>query len=128
MARKTNNSTPFGRFVKSRRTALKMTLLEVADAMKAEGWPVSYATVAHWESESKPVMPKEFLKPGFVRALAKVLQTTPVLIFDECGYLEGLDEPLDTRNALINSLVRVLFKLTLQELEAVATIVQRFAR
>ncbi len=123
-------STRLAQFLRSRRTALQLTQRDVQQRLEQRGYKYSEAAIAHWERSTKSVTAKGILKdPGFLQALAEVLETTPVAIMEAAGYLEGL-EPitgLDTLNSDTRNLIAIFEKLPPERRKVMMDIAQGFA-
>lgn len=120
-------STSFARFLRLRRETLGLTLQEVAKRITNAGWKTSHPTIAHWESSTDPTMPREIYNPAFINCLAAALETTPVVILQESGLLEGI-ETVNQDDAMIAAIVAALQKMTPNDREIVYELVKRLRR
>jgi transcriptional regulator with XRE-family HTH domain len=121
---KKNASTTFGRFLRQRREALGLTLQDVAKRMTNAGWKTSHPTVAHWESTTNPTIPREFFNPTFIHCLAQVLETTPAVILQTSGLLEGIDT-VNSEDAVIAAMVSMLQKMSPDDRDVVYELMKR---
>lgn len=136
MVKKVHNNQPtkIGTYIRSRRAALQLTQADLADRMTKAGWPVTAASVSHWESTIRPVDPP-LHNADFTRVLAGALDTTPVEIRVESGLFDGIDSDIadlidrgDYANrAEIYGLVAILEKLPPDKRKIVRDIAASFS-
>lgn len=83
-----------GRYVKQRRTALRMTQRELADLLELEAEQAGQCVSQrgqHWLSRLENGYITTMIAPSDIEALAKALDTTRRTLFEVMGYLDDDD-------------------------------------